>query len=146
MNALFVRGALLAAVVILQGCSTYTHPIPAPETKSAVAMPIKPLVKHLVFFEFDNSELSKDIITLIAPHVRYLVQQPNQTLLIEGHADESGDKEYNHALGLSRAKSVRDAFIKQGIDESKIITRSQGENNPLNTYHHARNRRVQLVY
>jgi outer membrane protein OmpA-like peptidoglycan-associated protein len=147
MNALFVRGALLAALVIAQGCSTNPPPVPEPEQKTAVTMPVKPLVEHMVFFDFDISDAPENINPFIAPHVRYLVQHPNQKILIEGHADESGDKAYNRALGLKRAETIKAAFLKEGIDKSQLITKSQGETNPLNMQNkHERNRRVQLLY
>ena len=50
---------------------------------------------------------------------------------VEGNCDEWGTDEYNYALGLKRAKVVKDALIADGISESKISVVSFGESNPV---------------
>jgi peptidoglycan-associated lipoprotein len=146
MNSSFHRLALLVTVLATtHGCST--TPPPTPEKKTAISMPVSPLVQHLIFFNFDDKHSPKDTKEIIAPHVRYLVQNPTKRLLIEGHADEKGTKQYNLQLGQERALAIFDEFVSEGIDENQLIMRSKGENNPLNMQNqHERNRRVQLVY
>ena len=136
---------LVTVLVTTYGCKTVQ--IPEPEKKPALSMPVSPLVQHLIFFDFDDSNSPKNTENVIAPHVRYLVQNPSKRLLIEGHADEKGTKEYNLRLGNERAQAIYNEFVNEGIDEKQLIMRSQGETNPLNMQnHHERNRRVQLVY
>jgi peptidoglycan-associated lipoprotein len=121
-----------------------------PEVKSSPSMPVTPLVKHMLFFEYDSHALPANTQIVIAAHVRYLIQNPSQKILIEGSADESGDAKYNFALGLKRALIIKDAFTNNGIGETQLIAKSIGEIRPLNTQNKphslARNRRVQLVY
>lgn len=65
---------------------------------------------------------------------------------LEGNCDEWGSDEYNFALGLKRAKAVKDALVADGIDASRISMVSYGESNPVCTEHTkecwAKNRRV----
>jgi peptidoglycan-associated lipoprotein len=141
--------AMLAGLVI-GGCSFNSSDIATAEVKTAPAMPVKPLVQHLVFFEWDKSGLPDNVSTILAPHVLYLVKNPTQRLLIEGAADESGDYAYNVKLGLSRAKAVEALLLNEGIRKEQLIVRSIGIERPLNldkTAHSLpRNRRVTLAY
>jgi len=70
------------------------------------------------------------------------------TIKIEGNCDEFGTDEYNYALGLKRAKSVKDSLVSQGVDGSKIVVTSYGESSPVCTEFsdscYDRNRRVDL--
>jgi len=70
------------------------------------------------------------------------------TIKIEGNCDEWGTDEYNYALGLKRAKSVRDALSVKGIDKKRMVMVSYGESNPVCTEHTkecwAKNRRVEF--
>ncbi|WP_456430854.1 OmpA family protein [Nitratifractor sp.] len=67
---------------------------------------------------------------------------------VEGNCDEFGTDEYNHALGLKRAKSVKQILVSNGISSSLIDIVSYGESNPVCTGHseacHAKNRRVEI--
>jgi len=67
---------------------------------------------------------------------------------IEGNCDEFGTDEYNYALGLKRAKVVKDYMISQGVSASKMLLISYGESNPICTSSsddcYAQNRRVDL--
>jgi len=67
---------------------------------------------------------------------------------IEGNCDEFGTDEYNYALGLKRAKSVRDSMTSQGINTSNMVMVSFGESNPTCTNStdscYGKNRRVDL--
>ena len=122
--------AVCAATSILVGCSTVHHsPLPEPETK--VANP-SPRVSLMVFFDWDSTELPSNIVDILSPHVVYLLNHPDQKILIEGAADETGDEQYNFALGLRRAQKVKHAFEAQGISSRQLIVRSIGINRPLN--------------
>ena len=69
---------------------------------------------------------------------------------LEGHADERGTREYNLALGESRAQEVRERILLQGILEDRVDIVSFGEEKPaaMGTGDEIwqQNRRVELVY
>jgi peptidoglycan-associated lipoprotein len=77
-----------------------------------------------------------------------LVKKSNTKVKIEGNCDEFGTDEYNYALGLKRAKAVKDSIAAQGVDASKMVIISFGESNPVCSNPtdecYAQNRRVDL--
>ena len=84
-----------------------------------------------VYFDFDQftvtsamqSQISADSDAAQAAVAKYNVK-------LEGNCDEWGSDEYNFALGLKRADSVKKALVAQGVDSSKITMVSYGESNP----------------
>ncbi len=76
------------------------------------------------------------------------LKQTDETVSITGHTDDSGADDFNMALGLKRAKYVRDILIKKGIKKSRLTVDSKGEREPVasnDTEEGARlNRRVVL--
>jgi peptidoglycan-associated lipoprotein len=103
-----------------------------------------------IYFDFDKYNIRPDQ----EPRLDYdaeLFQSPDAkdlTIKIEGNCDEWGTDEYNYALGLKRAKTVRDALAVKGIEESRMVMVSYGESNPVCTEHTrecwAKNRRVEF--
>lgn len=144
-----ISSTLVLLALGISGCSSQNTIVVA-EEKQSVQMPVKPLVQHLVFFEWDKYDLPNEISTIITPHVMHLLKNPTQRVLLEGSADETGDYEYNRALGLKRAKMVETVLLGAGISPNQIIVRSIGIERPLNhegtTASLPRNRRVTLVY
>ncbi|MCF1427970.1 MAG: OmpA family protein, partial [Shewanella sp.] len=62
--------------------------------------------EHVIYFDFDRSEVQPEFLEIIQAHGNYLLEHPNVRILIEGHTDERGTPEYNIALGERRAKAV----------------------------------------
>jgi peptidoglycan-associated lipoprotein len=96
----------------------------------------KKLSSIVVYFDFDKYNIRKDQW----PKVEKLAQliksnNSNYTVRIEGNCDEWGTEEYNYALGLKRANSVKNALIKLGVDPKKLTVISYGELNPVCTAH-----------
>ena len=112
--------------------------------------PASPLSKRSVYFEFDSFTVMDQYKPLVEAHGRYLAQNRNAKLAIQGHADERGSREYNIALGQKRADSVKRMMLLLGAQESQIEAVSFGEEKPKNPGHDesswAENRRVDLVY
>ena len=74
---------------------------------------------------------------------------PNITVRIEGHCDERGTTDYNLALGLRRAETVKRYLVSQGVPPSRITTTSYGEEKPLvsgsNESAWSQNRRAEII-
>ncbi|MBN2565491.1 MAG: peptidoglycan-associated lipoprotein Pal [Candidatus Eisenbacteria bacterium] len=84
-----------------------------------------------IHFEFDQYRiLDRDIATLERIS-RWLNNNPQATVLIEGHCDERGTNEYNMALGEQRALAARRYLIGLGIDSDRLHTISYGEERPI---------------
>lgn len=100
-----------------------------------------------IYFGFDQYGISPDMEAYMTKNAN-VASATGRRVKIEGNCDEFGSDEYNYALGLKRAKAVKDALAIQGISPSQMVMVSYGESNPVcndpseNCY--ARNRRVDL--
>ena len=83
-----------------------------------------------VFFNYDSSELDSDAQELLQDQVAWLKQYSNVSVIIEGHCDERGTREYNLALGEKRAQSVKNYLINLGISADRVSTISYGKERP----------------
>ena len=89
-------------------------------------------------------------MTIVEAHAEYLSSNVGMALVLEGHADERGTREYNLALGESRAKAVAGVFIALGLSEDAIRIISYGEERPVDMDQTENawsvNRRVEILY
>ena len=83
-----------------------------------------------VFFDFDKSTLSSKAQATLDKQAAWLKRVPTATILVEGHCDERGTREYNLALGDRRATAVKDYLVSKGIAASRIKTISYGKERP----------------
>ncbi len=100
-----------------------------------------------VYFDFGDYGISGAMQGKISANVSRAAQSSGK-IKIEGNCDEFGTDEYNYALGLKRAKAVKDAMAAEGVDTGKMVIVSYGESNPVCSSPtdscYARNRRVDL--
>lgn len=112
--------------------------------------PSSVLYTRVVYFEFDRSDIRPDQRDVVEAHARYLSNNPSASVLLEGHTDERGTREYNVALGERRAESVRNLMSLMGASGTQMRTISYGEERPAAMGHDeeawALNRRVEIVY
>jgi len=83
-----------------------------------------------VFFNYDSAELDTDAKELLQDQVAWLKQYSDVSVIIEGHCDERGTREYNLALGEKRAQSVKNYLINLGISADRVTTISYGKERP----------------
>ena len=84
-----------------------------------------------VFFETDSSLLTADAQSTLDKQAQWLQQYPQYRIVIEGHADERGTREYNIALGARRATAVVNYLISRGIPQARLSTVSYGKERPV---------------
>ena len=84
-----------------------------------------------VFFETDSTDLTSTATATLDKQAQWLNQYPTYAILIEGHADERGTREYNFALGSRRAQVTRDYLVGKGIAASRLKTVSYGKERPV---------------
>jgi peptidoglycan-associated lipoprotein len=101
-----------------------------------------------VYFDFGDYGISSDMENAISKNVNVAGSTGGKRIKIEGNCDEFGTDEYNYALGLKRAKSVKDSMSSQGINTSNMVMVSFGESNPVCSSPtdscYGKNRRVDL--
>ena len=100
-----------------------------------------------IYFGFDQYNISPEMENYMAKNAS-VANSTGRRIKIEGNCDEFGSDEYNYALGLKRAKVVKDALAMQGVPSSRMVMVSYGESNPVcseaSETCYARNRRVDL--
>ncbi|GGK35297.1 peptidoglycan-associated lipoprotein Pal [Salinarimonas ramus] len=84
-----------------------------------------------VFFETDQSTLTSTAQSTLDLQAQWLARYPRYAVLIEGHADERGTREYNFSLGARRAQAVRDYLVARGVDANRLRTVSYGKERPV---------------
>ena len=99
-----------------------------------------------VFFDYDSAQVRPGESGKCEQVAKYLKKRKAKGVVLEGHADERGSREYNLALGEVRALAVRDYLITLGVDATTIQTKSYGEEKPSDKNHDenawSQNRRV----
>lgn len=102
-----------------------------------------------IFFDFDQAEIRGDQVMTIEANLKFLAENPDSYILLGGHADERGTREYNLGLSERRAEAVKEFLLENGIDPSKIMIYAYGEDYPFKKGHDEQswsyNRRVDLL-
>jgi peptidoglycan-associated lipoprotein len=165
-------GVLISATIIAGCASTATEPVeqqPAEdvvevvevvEVEEAVAgfaadnrTPIDAAgnpVSRTFYFDFDQSVVSPADFAALEVHAQILAANPSRRVVIAGHCDQRGTREYNLALGERRAQSISAILIAAGVNARQIEEVSYGEEqlaDPANTSRAwALNRRAVVSY
>ena len=112
--------------------------------------PNSPLSRRIIYFDYDNSNIKPEFVEVLRAHARYIATTPKAKVMLEGHTDERGTREYNLALAEDRAGVVRRFMRAEGAAESQLGILSFGEEKPTQPGQGeqiwALNRRVELVY
>lgn len=83
-----------------------------------------------VFFELDSSTLNGEAQATLDRQAKWLGQHSNVNIVVEGHADERGTREYNIALGERRATAAKNYLVNSGVSAARISTISYGKERP----------------
>ena len=106
-------------------------------------------VGDVVYFSSDSTDLTPEGQQTLSQQAQWLQQYPQNTITIEGHADERGTREYNIALGARRATSVKAYLAQQGVQAARMRTLSYGKERPVATCDDiscwSKNRRAQTM-
>lgn len=101
-----------------------------------------------IYFSFDSYQVEEKYQDVLKKIASYLKQHPEVHVLIEGHCDERGTREYNLVLGEQRALAIRRILIILGISPERIHTVSYGFSKPADPEHNeqawAKNRRCEF--
>ena len=104
--------------------------------------------QRIVYFDFDSFVIKDEFQSLLDGHAKVLARTSGKRMVIEGHTDERGGREYNLALGQKRAEAVVKSLTLLGVPEKQLEAVSFGEERPAATGGEesawARNRRAEL--
>ena len=84
-----------------------------------------------VFFETDSSVITAEGQATLDKQAAWLNRYSQYRVLIEGHADERGTREYNIALGARRAAAVVNYLVSRGVNQARITSKSYGKERPV---------------
>lgn len=148
--------SLIALAAVLAGCASRTPVAQAPVTAAAEAVAAAPAdtatpapaadsdvasvdlgtdtaaadLSRFVYFDFDSFAIRSEFKPTVDAHARRLAEDRQVRLLIAGHTDERGSREYNLALGQKRADAVARSIALLGGDANRIETVSFGKERP----------------
>ena len=149
--------ALLAAAALIAGCESAPDEgaaaggsggaqpaVSAQQSATPVAAPAQRVgpppgsnedfvvnVGDRVFFDFDKFDITADSQAVLKKQAAWLQTYSNVSIIVEGHADERGTREYNLALGERRANAVKDYLSALGIARTRVQTISYGKERPV---------------
>ena len=174
-NLLGVVGIFLAALVVA-GCSSTGIPNEAPPEAEVVEQtpteqPIREVepeasdfaddgvtpidgsgrpISRSFYFDYDKSLLRPADLAALEVHAQILRRNSDRSIVIEGHCDERGTREYNLALGERRSNAVASFLSSAGVSSRQVETVSYGEEQPEDPGHDdaswSRNRRAVVSY
>lgn len=106
--------------------------------------------KRVYYFDFDSNIVHDEDKPAIQANAKFLAAHPDKKLLVEGHTDPRGSREYNIGLGERRAKAIVAMLVSQGINADQIRVVSYGAQKLAALGHtesdYQLNRRVALIY
>ncbi len=139
-----LRNAILFITLwMLAACSNSGNPFGGSSTDTVfgnkmgdVSNPTSPAyfqqaIGDRVFFAIDQSSLSQEGMDLLNSQATWLMTNGDYEIIVEGHADERGTRDYNVALGARRANSVKEYLNSLGVAASRIQTVSYGKERPI---------------
>ena len=107
-------------------------------------------VSRILYFDYDSYIIKADYQAVIESHARFIKTNPARKVMLEGHTDERGGREYNLALGQKRAEAVSRALALLGVPNTQVEAVSFGKEKPAMAGYsedaYAQNRRVELSY
>jgi peptidoglycan-associated lipoprotein len=138
----------------LSGKSTQTGVDSTSMSGDPLTDPKHPMYKALqarsIYFDYDSDAIKAEYVPVVENHARFLRDNPNRKVLIQGNADERGSREYNLALGQRRADAVKSRMTLLGAKVTQIESVSLGEEKPqcaeATEDCYAQNRRGDLLY
>ena len=164
--------SVLAALFIAGCSSTATEPVDQQEPVEQAPEVVAPEVVEVVsdfaeddttpvdesgqpisrtfYFEYDKAILNPSDLATLEVHAQILVRNSDRSVVVQGHCDERGTREYNLALGERRAAAISSFLRSAGVGSRQIEVVSYGEERPQNPAHNsgawAENRPAVLEY
>lgn len=165
----FLSLSLVAVATVLAGCAaprdgsdqTTHYYANRPASRPVAAVRVDPApppaergpigVARIVYFDFDKSTIRPADRKVVEAHANYLRARKSESVVLEGHTDQRGGREYNLALGQRRSESVKSALALLGVNaSSQVEAVSWGTEKPASTEQteagYQLNRRVEFRY
>ncbi|MBK7049605.1 MAG: peptidoglycan-associated lipoprotein Pal [Rhodoferax sp.] len=130
--------------------STSTGTVAPVEIAKSTQQVVMPTGLRIVYFDYDSFVIKPEFQSVVESHARYIKADKSRKVVIEGHTDERGGREYNLALGQKRAEAVRSALGLLGVIDNQLEAVSFGKEKPAalgsDEAAMAKNRRAEISY
>lgn len=120
----------LCMFAVLTGCSGYKKGMSSGMDGAALAAEFEKQVGDRVYFEYDSSAITAASKMRLTKQAEWIRAHNGISVVVEGHCDERGTREYNLALGERRAAAVKNFLAAQGVDANSVDTISYGKERP----------------
>ena len=127
---------VLFSTLLISACSTAKKSVDTVDDVYTGTETVKYLAKGVpdrVFFATNKSKLTTASRDTLRKQATWLRANPSVTVVLEGHADERGTREYNLALGERRANAAKDYLMTYGISSDRISVLSYGKERPVDS-------------
>ena len=131
--------ALFASILMVAGCETLggggsSSDSPSYEYGDSKQANLQAYLQNeigdRVYFDTDKYNITSAAAFVLESQANWLKSTPGFQLIVEGHCDERGTREYNLALGERRGNSVKDFLVSLGVDAGRITVISYGKERP----------------
>ena len=116
----------------------------------STAQMAKTLKVPAITYEFDSVRPPEEAYPLLDKIATIMKETPSLHLIVQGHADVVGSKEYNYWLGAARASAMKSYLVSRGIEADRIRTESYGKDRPITLDNSSEgrraNRRVEFTF
>jgi len=117
--------------------------------KLSASFVLQPVPFRYIYYDYAESYLSESAYATLDKAVKFLQDNPNAKMIVEGHTDNIGNPEFNKTLSINRAKTVANYLIDMGVPAERVEAIGYGESRPLASNDDERegrelNRRVML--
>ena len=113
------------------GAGTFSSVTPGSAQDPQSPLYFQETIGDRVVFDVDQSSLNYEARRVLDGQASWLTTNADYAVVIEGHADEQGTREYNLALGARRANAVKEYLLAKGMPSSRLKTVSYGKERPL---------------
>ena len=130
---------IVLACLVLSACATKKVAAPAGQMQGDVYTGTDTVeyladgVPDRVFFATNESILTTRSRDTLRKQAGWLRENSDVTVVLEGHADERGTREYNLALGERRANAAKDYLMTYGVSSNRISVISYGKERPVDS-------------
>ena len=94
---------------------------------------LAPGISDTVHFAYNSSALDSESTGILSKQAKYLKENSSISVVVVGHCDERGTREYNLALGERRANAAKQFLVNAGVPASRVSTISYGKERPVAT-------------
>ncbi|MBP9791950.1 MAG: peptidoglycan-associated lipoprotein Pal [Rickettsiales bacterium] len=125
-----MKKILVVLLLLVSSCSKKSDMLDS-EVRPGTQAELEINIGDYVLFSVNGATLDNESRATLDRQAEWLERYRDIKIIIEGHCDERGTREYNLALGAKRANAVKDYLVAAGINPKRVATISYGKERPV---------------